>query len=307
MDTLILLQSATGNTALVTEYAAMRIRAGGHACRVLDIASDQSIDLHSWGAEQPRLLGVACPTQYFRPPFAMERAVARLPDQDPPVPAFLLATAAGEPGAHFAMLARQLEAKGYQAVGAHWVCAPSDWPPHRIACLPAQPIAAAGRAVASRWPGMRLLLSLIWPDVTEPNSGDRDALDRFVDRVLDHAQHGRPAPAPESLYRPFVPGTYQMGLAMQAWQARKATAIRIDPDRCTRCGLCVKVCPVDALAWPDESQPPVPGEACTGCWACYHRCASRAISGWFSPAQLGRYRGPSRHMRSLFGRGVRST
>ena len=56
----------------------------------------------------------------------------------------------------------------------------------------------------------------------------------------------------------------------------------IVPERCTRCGTCVQVCPVDpkAVDWAegDKTRPPVHDyERCIRCYCCQEMCPERAI------------------------------
>ncbi|MDD5675783.1 MAG: DUF362 domain-containing protein, partial [Chitinivibrionales bacterium] len=63
----------------------------------------------------------------------------------------------------------------------------------------------------------------------------------------------------------------------------------IDKRACTRCGTCIKVCPLapKALAWPTERDNTLPGHkkiprydyhACIRCFCCHEFCPHRAIS-----------------------------
>ncbi len=50
------------------------------------------------------------------------------------------------------------------------------------------------------------------------------------------------------------------------------------PDECTVCGACVKVCPVNALAYETEGAPPlVDQDVCTRCRSCFEVCPVDAI------------------------------
>ena len=50
----------------------------------------------------------------------------------------------------------------------------------------------------------------------------------------------------------------------------------VDIARCTGCGACVEVCPVEAIALVD-GKARVDEDACTGCGACVDACPERAI------------------------------
>ncbi len=297
MKCLILLHSATGNTRLMTRYAASAIEREGHECRIHDIAA------------RPRppalgkvdFLGVACPTMYFRPTFAMERFVARLPATARPKPAFLLATAGGEPGAHFSLLAEQLAHKGYVALGARWVLFPESWPPHLALVKSLAGGTVYGKRLCERHPALRTLLSIPWPEVGVPLVEDREGLERFLRRMLETAPGFRPEEAPsfQALHRP-MPGFNLMGRMVTSEMVGKATAVKVVPERCTRCGVCVKVCPVGCIIREDENALPVFGPGCTGCWACFQHCPDQAISGWKAAPGVGRYPGPSEDLKQLF-------
>jgi Fe-S-cluster-containing hydrogenase component 2 len=56
----------------------------------------------------------------------------------------------------------------------------------------------------------------------------------------------------------------------------KNQVVWIDPERCTGCGACVKVCPVGAIALMD-GRARVDDETCTGCGACLDVCPQQAI------------------------------
>ena len=73
-----------------------------------------------------------------------------------------------------------------------------------------------------------------------------------------------------------------------------------DAARCTACDRCHAACPVGCITT-DEAGIPRFGPGCTGCYACYNACDQGALSAIYTPNGVGRYPGPSREMRQLFG------
>lgn len=298
MKCLLFLHSTTGNTRLVARFAAEHLRRAGYECELVDITRHpEPPDL-----AEADLLGFACPTMYWRPTVVLERFVARMPNAGArPLPTFQLATAGGDPGAHFAIVAEILAHKGWPTLGAYFVPMVNNWPPHRAL---AEKIPLAERvagAVAARAPSQRPTLSMLWPDVGEPEARHREGLEAFLDRVLALAAQGvlTSPKAPPDLWK----GNrvmYAIGRLMTVEKMQQGTAIRIEADRCGRCGTCVKLCPSGTLTRAAEDEVPRVGATCTGCWTCHNHCPDKAISGFGAPAGAGRYHGPSETSRGLF-------
>jgi len=55
----------------------------------------------------------------------------------------------------------------------------------------------------------------------------------------------------------------------------KAMAIKINNDKCTGCGVCVDICPVQAIKI--ENQKAIINEECVECAACIDQCPNQAI------------------------------
>jgi NADP-reducing hydrogenase subunit HndC len=53
--------------------------------------------------------------------------------------------------------------------------------------------------------------------------------------------------------------------------------MKIDDDKCRRCGLCAKLCPVGAIGIQENSFPQVMMKDCTGCGICEKICSSKAV------------------------------
>ncbi|NVM57678.1 MAG: 4Fe-4S binding protein [Desulfobacterales bacterium] len=52
----------------------------------------------------------------------------------------------------------------------------------------------------------------------------------------------------------------------------------VDSEKCTGCGECVEVCPVECLELEDEKCVPVNAEECLGCESCVEVCEQEAIT-----------------------------
>jgi NADH:ubiquinone oxidoreductase subunit F (NADH-binding)/(2Fe-2S) ferredoxin/Pyruvate/2-oxoacid:ferredoxin oxidoreductase delta subunit len=51
----------------------------------------------------------------------------------------------------------------------------------------------------------------------------------------------------------------------------------IEPELCTKCGLCFKACPVEAIAWKKKEVARIDQEKCIKCLTCYDKCKFGAI------------------------------
>jgi NADH-quinone oxidoreductase subunit F/NAD(P)H dehydrogenase (quinone)/NADP-reducing hydrogenase subunit HndC len=51
----------------------------------------------------------------------------------------------------------------------------------------------------------------------------------------------------------------------------------VDPGLCTKCGLCFKACPVDAIIWEKKQVAHIEKEKCIQCLTCYEKCKFDAI------------------------------
>jgi NADH-quinone oxidoreductase subunit F/NAD(P)H dehydrogenase (quinone)/NADP-reducing hydrogenase subunit HndC len=51
----------------------------------------------------------------------------------------------------------------------------------------------------------------------------------------------------------------------------------VDPELCTRCGMCFRACPVEAIAWKKKEVARIDIEKCIKCLTCYDKCKFNAI------------------------------
>lgn len=70
-------------------------------------------------------------------------------------------------------------------------------------------------------------------------------------------------------------------LALAGVAAVAAKLFAVDPAGCTNCGLCLEVCPVEAISVVEvegKSVAAIDPELCTGCGLCEETCPVEAIA-----------------------------
>lgn len=110
-----------------------------------------------------------------------------------------------------------------------------------------------------------------------PDPGDLAALDRLAEQVAAKLASPNPHPSsitvpgeahPEKYYTPLKTNNAPAGFL----KAKPSC----DSTRCTRCGLCVNVCPMGSIAVADGR--PTFGGICIKCQACRRSCPAGAIA-----------------------------
>ncbi|HHS50074.1 MAG TPA: DUF362 domain-containing protein [candidate division Zixibacteria bacterium] len=87
-----------------------------------------------------------------------------------------------------------------------------------------------------------------------------------------------PSKAPQYLLTSPIPGWILRNLAKVIWIRPRA----ID-EKCIRCGLCIKSCPVDAMRMADGNPPEIDYKACITCLCCNEVCPEKAFELVKSP------------------------
>ena len=54
-------------------------------------------------------------------------------------------------------------------------------------------------------------------------------------------------------------------------------AVQINQEKCTGCGLCVEVCPVEAISM-ENDKAKIDAEKCVDCGQCVEECPNEAIN-----------------------------
>jgi ferredoxin/flavodoxin len=241
MKVAVFYYSATGNTKLACQYVSRKLAEANLA--LLDITKVAEPDLAGFD-----LVGFASFTDFWGPPFLMQRFIERLPQQTGK-PAFLFFTHGGSPGNMLKTFAKLVSARGFTVVGGHGLRAPESFPP----------AVARGRTSAEA-----------------PNEREMLRFDEFIadlNRIVDSLAVGRGG---------FVSCRVRISLlarllpAIDRTRAKKNMGVKsVDRTKCTDCGICVETCPYGAVTLSDK---PIFDESkCYGCWACYSKCPTRAI------------------------------
>jgi len=65
--------------------------------------------------------------------------------------------------------------------------------------------------------------------------------------------------------------------AARKWSHHYFTTVHVNAERCNRCGVCVRACPVSALTDHESNDPPKPNKHCTNCLRCVAVCPTDAM------------------------------
>jgi len=80
-----------------------------------------------------------------------------------------------------------------------------------------------------------------------------------------------------------------LGTVFQEWLISDSP-FRVDAAKCTTCGLCARLCPVEDILGGKGKQPTWKHNGkCLTCFACYHHCPEKAISYGSRTKNKGQY------------------
>ena len=118
--------------------------------------------------------------------------------------------------------------------------------------------------------------------------------ERRMDDIADAVNRGRTVRLPWSFFAFLVHGLmYPRFIAGVADADRKFTV----DDRCTSCGICEEVCPVENIRL--DAGRPVWLHHCEQCMGCIHHCPTGAIQAGPETENRARYRHPSVKIEAL--------
>lgn len=233
--------SAIGNTRLACQHLAGRLK--NVEVDLFDITKDTRPDLDIYD-----LVGFAAFTDYWGPPYLMEKFVEGLPQQNGK-PVFLFITHGGSPGNMLKIFAKVVLAKGFTVVGGHGLRAPESLP------------LAVARGRTSE---------------DSPNEKEMAGFEKFIDRLnsmIDARVNGGKEFASAKVKIGFLANL--MPEVDRARAKKSMGEMFADQTICNECGVCEKACPYGAITL--SPKPVFDDTKCYGCWACFNRCPTKAI------------------------------
>jgi ferredoxin len=91
---------------------------------------------------------------------------------------------------------------------------------------------------------------------------------------------GQTAPNPVLTTLRYFRDEYEAHIVEKRCPAGACSALLryiIDPERCRRCGLCAKACPVSCISGDRQTPYVIDQDKCIKCGACYEKCPFDAI------------------------------
>jgi NADH-quinone oxidoreductase subunit F/NAD(P)H dehydrogenase (quinone)/NADP-reducing hydrogenase subunit HndC len=131
--------------------------------------------------------------------------------------------------------------------------------------------------------GTRRLLQLLEKLCTgqgEPE--DLTTMEELSDTIKETALCGlgQTGPNPVLSTLRYFRDEYEAHIYEKRCPAKRCVALlqfEVEPDMCTKCGLCYRSCPADAITWKKKEVAWIDKEKCIKCMTCYEKCKFDAI------------------------------
>ena len=112
--------------------------------------------------------------------------------------------------------------------------------------------------------------------------GDIDTLEELSKVIKESALCGlgQTGPNPVLSTLRYFKEEYYAHIYEKRCPAKRCIALlkfEIDPELCTKCGLCAKACPSDAIVWQKKEVARIEKEKCVKCMSCFEKCKFGAI------------------------------
>ena len=227
--------SGTGNTLLVAERMAEVFAENGVETRLHRIETADAREM-----DPAHTIGLAFPVAAQCTYPVVLDFIRRMPKAEG-TKVFMVDTLAAFSGGIVGPLRKLLVSKGYQPIGAMEITMPSNWLPGKI---------DADKDSRKRARGLEKAAA-------------------YAAAVLEGESHWGRIPILSDLM-------WLLGTSSFLWKilSKKGRLFAVDREKCTQCGICVKLCPVGNVTM-DEY--PVFHDRCQQCMRCIAFCPSEAI------------------------------
>lgn len=141
---------------------------------------------------------------------------------------------------------------------------------------------SCGKCVPCRV-GLKVMLKMLEKIIVGAGEeGDLEELENMGNHILcsSHCGLGQAAPNPVLSTLTYFRDEYEAHIYEKRCPALVCTDLiqfKVDPDKCKRCGLCPRVCPVNAIAWQKKEVAVIDREHCIFCKSCIRACKFGAI------------------------------
>jgi NADH:ubiquinone oxidoreductase subunit F (NADH-binding)/(2Fe-2S) ferredoxin/NAD-dependent dihydropyrimidine dehydrogenase PreA subunit len=141
---------------------------------------------------------------------------------------------------------------------------------------------SCGKCVPCRI-GMKVMLNLLNKIVTGKGAiEDIDRLEQLGRHIKEtsHCGLGKTAPNPVLSTIRYFRNEYEAHILEKRCPSLVCTDLiqfRVNPEKCKRCGLCKKACPVEAITWEKKTPAAINLEKCIRCRSCIQACKFWAI------------------------------
>lgn len=113
-------------------------------------------------------------------------------------------------------------------------------------------------------------------------SGDIDILAELSETIRETALCGlgQTGPNPVLSALRYFRDEFEAHIHEKRCPAKQCVSLlkfEVDPEACTRCGMCFRACPADAIEWKKKEVARIDTEKCIKCLTCYEKCRFDAI------------------------------
>lgn len=227
--------SGTGNTLLVARAMRDEFVAAG-----INVNLARIEDTDAGGIDPTHTIGIAVPVACQSTYPLVWNFIRKLPETSG-TEIFLVDTLAKVSGGIVAPMGKMIAAKGYKPLGAKEIIMPSNFLRKKIDDAKMQTSIAAGCETARQ----------------------------FARDLISGTGSWKSASSIQWLL-------YRISISkLMWWGVRKLIKMHADPDTCTKCGLCEKLCPVGNISVNDAL--PIFSNKCQACQRCFAFCPTAAI------------------------------